>query len=50
MSSVVDVGGMGSWNDESFEAEEEVHARYEQLSTRLFSSLRAFTLTTLDAK
>ncbi|WNG57674.1 hypothetical protein F0U59_25110 [Archangium gephyra] len=48
--SVADVfGGMGSWNDESFETEE-THARYEQLSARLFSTLRAFTLTTLNAK
>ena len=48
--SVADVfGGMGSWNDQYFDTEE-AHARYEQISGRLFSALRAFTVTILNAK
>lgn len=48
--SVADVfGGMGSWNDQYFDTEE-AHARYEQLSGRLFSALRAFTVATLNAQ
>jgi hypothetical protein len=48
--SVADVfGGMGSWNDQSFDTPE-AHARYEQISGRLFSALRAFTVTILNAK
>jgi hypothetical protein len=48
--SVADVfGGMGSWNDQYFDTPE-AHARYEQISGRLFSALRAFTVNILNAK
>ena len=48
--SVADVfGGMGSRNDQYFDTEE-AHARYEQISGRLFSALRAFTVAMLNTK
>ncbi|MFY0522536.1 hypothetical protein ACN28I_04770 [Archangium gephyra] len=48
--AVADVfGGMGSWNDQAFDTEE-AHARYEQVSARLFSALRAFTVAMLNTK
>jgi hypothetical protein len=46
--SIADVfGGMGSWNDQGF-ATEETQARYTQLSARLFTTLRAFFLATVN--
>jgi hypothetical protein len=47
--SVADVfGGMGSWNDQPFNTPE-AQERYEQISRRLFSALRAFSMATLNA-
>jgi hypothetical protein len=47
--SVADVlGGMGSWNDQAWDTEED-YARYERISARLFTALRAFTVASLNA-
>ncbi|MFY0567302.1 hypothetical protein ACN28E_26225 [Archangium lansingense] len=48
--TVADVfGGMGSWNDQYFDTPE-AHERYEQVSSRLFGTLRAFNMAILNAE
>jgi hypothetical protein len=46
--SIADVfGGMGSWNDEYFESEEE-NAKYQQLSGALFNALKKYFVTLIS--
>jgi len=48
--SVADVfGGMGSWNDEFFESDED-QAWYERVTQRLFRALREFFVTMVNAR
>ncbi len=42
-------GGMGSWNDQGFEAEE-TQARYTEVSARLFAAFRVFFLSVVNSR